>query len=193
VLPKKLGVTALTQRLLQLPSSERVTQFIKFCGVGVSGMVVDMGVLYLLADPKSLGLNIAFSKLCAAEIALMNNFVWNEVWTFRCSGETIIDIQRGACRSSTRRFRRNPSGPIGSDAPYLRSLRLRRFLFFNAICGVGIVFAISLLHLFHSVLAWNLYLSNLLTICCVTLWNFGMNARFNWHAAGAKGHDSNGH
>lgn len=31
-------------------------------------------------------------------------------------------------------------------------------------------------------LAWNLYLSNLLTIALVTLWNFGMNARFNWTA-----------
>lgn len=54
------------------------------------------------------------------------------------------------------------------------------FLFFNASCGLGIVFAVLLLHLFHARLGWNLYLSNLLTIVLVTLWNFGMNAKFHW-------------
>jgi hypothetical protein len=39
-------------------SSTRFLQFTKFCLVGGSGVLVDMGILYLLADPSRLGLNI---------------------------------------------------------------------------------------------------------------------------------------
>jgi hypothetical protein len=51
--------------------------------VGGSGLLVDMGVLYLLADVSRLGLNITMSKICAAEVAMISNFIWNELWTFR--------------------------------------------------------------------------------------------------------------
>jgi dolichol-phosphate mannosyltransferase len=157
--------------------SERTLQFVKFCLVGGGGTLVDMGVLYLLADPKTLALNVALSKVCAAEVALVNNFVWNELWTFNGCG-------RGRTRHSVRAgLDGGKSGAQRTDAPYLRSSRLRRFVFFNGICGIGIVFAVLLLHLFHTLLGWNLYLSNLLTIVLVTLWNFGMNARFNWQCA----------
>jgi hypothetical protein len=47
---------------------------------------VDFGVLFVLADPRMLALNVAISKVCAAEVALVNNFVWNELWTFRGCG-----------------------------------------------------------------------------------------------------------
>ncbi len=161
---KKLGVSALVVKPFR---SERLRQFIKFCLVGASGTVVDMAVLYLLADPKSLGLNVTISKFCAAEMALINNFVWNELWTFRPSAP----FRYGGAASSP------VSQPLGSLA--LQG-SLRRFLGFNAICGAGIVFAELLLNFFHALLGWNLYLSNLLAIGVVTLWNFGMNARFNW-------------
>lgn len=115
-----------------------------------------MAVLFLLADPRTLALNLSLSKLSAAETALLNNFVWNELWTFRT---------------------RTPHAPGRGGV-------LRRLLFFNAICGVGIFLAILLLHLFHTLLGWNLYLSNLLAIGLVTAWNFGLNARFNWGCGG---------
>ncbi len=127
----------------------------KFCLVGGSGVIVDMGVLFLLGDPRMLGLNLIFSKLCAAEIAMMNNFVWNELWTFRPN-----------------------TTPAGHQQS--RQGRGRRFLVFNAICGVGIVLAVLLLHFFHDFLGWNLYLSNFAAIVLVTLWNFALNARWNW-------------
>jgi dolichol-phosphate mannosyltransferase len=127
--------------------------------VGGSGLFVDMGILFLLADPKCLGLNITVSKVIAAETAMINNFVWNELWTFRHSRS---DIRHSSFD--------------------LRSGLLRRFLLFNAICGIGIALAVLLLHLFHTFLGWNLYLSNLLAIILVTCWNFGMNARFNWQS-----------
>jgi putative flippase GtrA len=134
---------------------ERGVQFGKFCLVGGSGVFVDMAVLYVLADAKTLALNLTFSKICAAETALVNNFLWNEVWTFKA--------------------------PAGSSSP--RRTVIGRLLLFNAICGAGIFLAILLLHLFHTLLGWNLYLSNLLAIGLVTLWNFALNARFNWDRA----------
>src|SRR5579871_1707244 len=58
-------------------------RFIRFCLVGASGVLVDMGVLFLLADSKMLGWALTPSKICAAETAIVNNFMWNELWTFR--------------------------------------------------------------------------------------------------------------
>jgi dolichol-phosphate mannosyltransferase len=133
--------------------------------VGGSGVAVDMGVLFVLSDPRCLGWNITFSKICAAQIAMLNNFVWNELWTFR----------------------RSPASPLSAegdsevvDHSPSRPGVLRRLLIFNAICGIGIVLAVLLLHLFHNLFGWNLYASNLLAIILVTLWNFTLSARWNW-------------
>jgi dolichol-phosphate mannosyltransferase len=138
--------------LPQILRSERLIQFIKFCVVGGSGFLIDMAVLCLLADPRFLALNVTFSKLCAAETALASNFTWNELWTFRA--------------------------PVAGSAR--RRGIVRRFLTFNAICGIGIGLAALLLNLFYFGLKWNLYVSNIAAIILVTFWNFGLNARFNW-------------
>ena len=58
-----------------------------------------------------------------------------------------------------------------------------RLLKFNAICGIGIALAVLFLVLFHKWLGRNLYFSNLVAILLVTLWNYGLNARFNWSTA----------
>ncbi len=67
-----------------------------------------------------------------------------------------------------------------------------RLLKFNAICSVGIAFAVLLLNLFYRGLEFNLYVANLLAIMLVTLWNSWMNALLNWRARktrrGQKGH-----
>ena len=138
------------QRQSAIP--ERVMQFAKFCIVGGSGVIVDMAVLYALADPKTLALNVTLSKVLAAEVAMTSNFVWNELWTFRQTSGIGVDHQGW----------------------------FQRLLKFNAICAIGIGLAVLLLHLFHTLLGWNLYVSNLLAIVLITGWNFGMNARFNW-------------
>src|SRR5438445_13118724 len=57
-------------------------RYAKFCIVGGTGLVVDMGIIWLLASPSTLGWNLSLSKVIAAEVAIINNFVWNDVWTF---------------------------------------------------------------------------------------------------------------
>jgi dolichol-phosphate mannosyltransferase len=128
----------------------RVGQFVKFCLVGGSGVLVDMGVLYLLADPKTLAWNVIAAKICSAEVAMLNNFLWNEVWTFR------------------------------SDAKRVGGGFMHRFVGFHAICGIGIALAVLFLHLFHTWFGFNLYVANFIAILLVTLWNFWLNAVFNW-------------
>ena len=52
----------------------------KFCVVGGSGVLVDMAVLGLVAGV--LGWNLSVAKVLAAETAIVNNYTWNDRWTF---------------------------------------------------------------------------------------------------------------
>ncbi len=136
--------------ILALMTWERSRQFVKFCVVGASGLILDMAVLRSLAG--GLGWNLSLSKFCSAEIAMLSNFLLNEVWTFH---------------------------GLGADGDRSWGV-LRRLVNFQAICSAGIVFAVLLLNLFYRHFGLNLYLSDLLAILLVTLWNFWTNALFNW-------------
>lgn len=50
------------------------SRFIRFGVVGLSGVFVDMAVLYLLHDSSTLGWGLTRSKIIAAEAAIINNF-----------------------------------------------------------------------------------------------------------------------
>ena len=126
-------------------------RYLRFCMVGGSGVVVDMVILWLLASSHTLAWNLTLSKIIAAEVALLNNFAWNEVWTFR--------------------------GLVATDS--WRQLLLR-CLKFNAICVSGIALSVLLLRLQVYGLGWNLLISNFLAIVLVSVWNFLLNLRFGW-------------
>ena len=130
----------------------------KFCLVGGSGVVVDMAVLFLLADFKMLAWNVTLAKFCSAETAMLNNFLWNELWTFEDS----------------------------KAVEKTKSTVMRRVVKFHAICGIGILSAVLLLHVFYIWLNINLYIANLLAIVLVTFWNFWMNAVFNWRVGASE-------
>jgi dolichol-phosphate mannosyltransferase len=121
--------------------------------VGATGVLVDMGMIHLLASPSLVGWNLSLSKAVAAEVALISNFVWNELWTF---GD--------AAREEGLGWRR----------------RLGRLARFNGICLAGIGWSVLLLNLQVHGLGWNLYAANFLAIFLVSLWNFLLNLRFGW-------------
>jgi len=127
-------------------------RYAQFCIVGTSGLAVDMTIIWLLADPKMLHWNLTLSKVIAAEVALINNFVWNELWTFR---ELTVARKRWSQRAA----------------------RLFRF---NLICVVGIGLSVLLLNLQVYLLHMNVYLANFLSIVAVSVWNFLMNLKFGW-------------
>jgi dolichol-phosphate mannosyltransferase len=56
-------------------------RYFRFCLVGCSGVLIDVGLLWLLRT--KLEWQVPAAKLSASEVALLNNFLWNELWTFR--------------------------------------------------------------------------------------------------------------
>ncbi len=131
------------------------SRFWRFAAVGASGVAIDMSVLYLLSDPSTLGWGLTRSKLAAAELAIVNNFVWNDYWTFR----DLAISQRGA------------------------RAWLRRFGKFNLICLSGLVLNVALLNLQFNRFAMNRYLANAIAIALVMGWNFWLNVKMGWRAA----------
>ncbi len=123
-------------------------RYARFCIVGGSGVVVDMGVLWLLAS--GLDWNLSLGKVLAAECAMISNYTWNNVWTFRG---------------------RSRHGCWG----WLEGLGR-----FNLICVAGIGWSVLLLNIGVHGLRLNMYLSNGIAIVLVSLWNFWFSDRFGW-------------
>lgn len=128
------------------------SRFVRFGMVGASGVVVDMGVLFLLSDPMMLGWNLVLSKWIAAELAIINNFLWNDTWTFR----DMARHQRGGWR------------------------KLKRLGKFNVICGIGLLLNVIILYVLFTGAGMNRYAANAIAIGCVAAWNFWLNLKLNW-------------
>lgn len=133
-------------------------RFLRFSLVGFSGVFVDMAIFYLLSDPSTLAWGLTRSKIIAAEMAIINNFLWNDRWTF-------ADIAR--------------------DQKGLNQ-RLKRFFKFNLICLAGLILNVLLLNFFFNVLHINPYIANLMAIAMVTIWNFWMNLKLSWRVTEVK-------
>ncbi len=131
-----------------------LAQFVRFGLVGLSGVFIDMTVLYLLSDPSTLAWGLTRSKIIAAEVAIVNNFIWNDAWTF-------AEVSR-----RQRHWK----------------LRFKRFLKFNLICLAGLVINVILLNIiFNFVFGGQYrYLANLIAIGLTTIWNFWINLKLNW-------------
>jgi dolichol-phosphate mannosyltransferase len=57
------------------------TRFLKFCAVGASGVLVNLGCLGLFA--RAIGVQANLAAAMAIEISIITNFLINEAWTFR--------------------------------------------------------------------------------------------------------------
>jgi dolichol-phosphate mannosyltransferase len=129
-----------------------IGRLFRFGLVGLSGVFIDMAILYLLSDPTTLGWPLTRSKIVASEFAIINNFLWNDFWTF---------------------------GDIASHQPGLQK-RLERLGKFNIICLIGLVLNVLILNFLFNVFGINRYLANLIAIAGVTLWNFWLNLKLSW-------------
>ncbi|MEO0539782.1 MAG: glycosyltransferase [Cyanobacteria bacterium P01_A01_bin.105] len=135
-------------------------RFLRFGVVGLSGVVVDMVMLYLLSDPSTLAWGLTRSKILASEVAILNNFLWNDAWTFA----DIAQSQKGM------------------------GVRVRRFLKFNTVCLIGVVLNVLLLNLIFNLVFGGQYryLANLIAIALVTAWNFWLNLKLSWRVTDVK-------
>lgn len=141
-----------------------IGRFLRFGIVGLSGVFVDFLVLWLAsqmlgfsmtAAKTDLGqLEIFISKIAAVEIAIINNFIWNDLWTFRDA----------SIKQSGFKF------------------KLLRFLRFNLACTIGALINISLF-IGLVKLGMSLLLANLIAIVISTTWNYLINLKFNWRTS----------
>lgn len=153
--------------LLRLRSNGRVgrirqkfptKRFFRFGVVGLTGVFVDMAILYLLHT--TIGLPLTRSKILSAEAAIVNNFIWNDAWTF----SDISQYQKGW------------------------KARLKRFFKFNLICLMGLILNVLVLNIIYNFVfsgQWP-YLANLIAIAIVTVWNFWMNLKLSWRVTQVK-------
>ncbi|MBI3321594.1 MAG: glycosyltransferase family 2 protein [Candidatus Omnitrophica bacterium] len=130
-------------------------RFVRFCLVGSTGVIVNMGILWGLKSTELLGTLRAGAV--AIECSIINNFLWNELWTFR-------DRSRMSQRLRERAWR------LGH---------------FNLICGVGALFQLGMLWALAVKLRWHYLLANLLAIIVVTFWNYGLNTTWTWTTLGS--------
>ncbi len=72
----------------RLPYGHHAAQFIKFCIIGTSGLVIDFSVLNLLSTATSIyaGPFIALFNAVSFSVAVSNSYYWNRRWTFRHQG-----------------------------------------------------------------------------------------------------------
>ncbi|QUS61980.1 glycosyltransferase [Synechocystis sp. PCC 7338] len=128
------------------------SRFLQFCAVGLTGVAVDMGILFILTEPSLGDLPLSRSKIIAAQLAILNNFFWNDRWTFQ-------DLTQG------------------QNSPSQVSKRLLKF---NLICWAGLGINLGLLNFFFNFSHFNRYLANALAIALVTIWNFWFNLKLSW-------------
>jgi len=115
--------------------------------VGISGIVVNLVILQLLLMA---GISGEIALVFAIAVAILNNFIWNDLWTFRSSPK----------RQST-------------------SIWHRLWLFYTvsaggAIINYGIAMALT------SLAGMNIFLSDAIGILVGFGWNFLINRRFTW-------------
>ncbi len=125
-------------------------RFLKFGVVGLSGVVVNLAVLWWLKEQISLPLWQAATL--AIEAAILNNFIFNDAWTFQSVS------------------RREP----GLAARFARLVR------FNLICLVGAAINLGCFLLLTQVFKVHYLAAQLIAIGVSILWNYTLNAVLNW-------------
>ena len=119
-------------------------QFIKFCVVGGTGVVVDFGITFLFKEKLKLNKYIANSLGFMA--AASTNYLLNRWGTFRSHDPEVA----------------------------------QQYVQFVGISAIGLILNNIIIYLLNDKARLNFYLSKLIAIGLVTLWNFFMNYYFTF-------------
>lgn len=122
----------------------------KFCFVGLSGVLVNVGSLYLFTE--YIGLYYIISSLVAIEISILSNFFLNDYWTFK----------------------------LKDKADEYTQNRFKRFFSFQCISIVGLIINIGILYFLTDFFGIYYLVSNLIGIVIVFFWNYLMNRHVTW-------------
>lgn len=138
-------------------SKEKIIRFSRFVVVGFSGLFVDMTTFGLFREV--INLSLTKSTIFSTELAIINTFFWNDLWTF-------ADI---------------------SQQQKSFSKKLKRFVKYNIVCLSGVILQVLILHFLVRTFGINEYLAKFMAIVIVTFWNFWFNLKFSWGAKKKKG------
>ena len=119
-------------------------QFIKFCVVGGTGVVVDFGITFLFKE--KLKLNKYIDNSLGFMAAASTNYLLNRWWTFRSHDPEVA----------------------------------QQYVQFVGISAIGLILNNIIIYLLNDKARLNFYLSKLIAIGLVTLWNFFMNYYFTF-------------
>lgn len=125
---------------------------LKYALVGLGGAAINVIVLYVLVSRLRWVAPVA--ALAGAALAMVNNFFWNDRFTFH----------------ETRR-----AYPGWTQA-------LGRFVSFGAFSGTGLLLNVSVIWVLNSVFGLRLAWSALVGVSVAAVWNFLLNSNVTWRA-----------
>lgn len=120
----------------------------KFGIVGISGIIVNLAILFLLVEYASVNKDLA--SPVAIEISILNNFIWNDLWTFR------------------------------SEANRKISSRWHRLGAFNVVSAGGAVINYGVFLVLTAGFGMYYLAAQFVGILIGFVWNFLVNRRFTW-------------
>ena len=120
----------------------------RFGIVGISGIVVNLGILFFLVE--FLAMNKDLASPFAIEFSILNNFIWNDLWTFNSVGDQKV------------------------------SSRLHRLITFNIVSVGGAVINYGIFLVLTSWFAVYYMAAQLIGILIAFVWNFLVNRRMTW-------------
>ena len=127
---------------------KEIRNVIKFGIVGITGIFVNTGVLYILSGIFNIFYPI--SSFVAIELSIINNFVWNDIWTFA-----------------------NEKNRKISNVTH-------RFLSYQIVSIGGMLINICVLIFLTEILGIYYLISNLIGIFVAFSWNFLVNRMTTW-------------
>ena len=130
------------------PVWDEWTKILRFSLVGLSGIFVNMGLLYALTEIA--GLYYLVSAAIAIEVSIVNNFIWNDAWTFKSARD--LRLER----------------------------KISRFGSFQAVSVGGLVINMVILYLLADVAGIYYLVANLVGILVAFAWNYGVNRHYTW-------------
>ncbi len=130
------------------PVWDEWTKILRFGLVGISGIFVNMGLLYALTEVA--GLYYLVSAAIAIEVSIVNNFIWNDAWTFKSARD--LRLER----------------------------KISRFGSFQAVSVGGLVINMVILYLLADVAGIYYLVANLVGILIAFAWNYGVNRHLTW-------------
>lgn len=120
----------------------------KFGIVGISGIAVNLGILYFLVEYA--GFNEDLVSPFAIEISILNNFIWNDLWTFKTAESRKI------------------------------SNRWHRFIAFNIVSAGGAAINLGIFYALTKWFGIYYLAAQFIGILLGFVWNFMLNRRVTW-------------